>query len=100
MVKQVVASMATPFAAIRGLPAFYRMLNKPVPTTASPYVESSLRPLAAFQEVLVETGTEESGKAWLMEMARSLVKTFLRGFLSFLRSMAPPMSSPYRRNSS
>ncbi|CAK9060765.1 unnamed protein product [Durusdinium trenchii] len=42
MVKQVVA-MGTPFAAIRGIPAFYRMLNKPVPTKASPYVESSLR---------------------------------------------------------
>ena len=27
------------------------------------------RPLAAFQEVLKETGTEESGKAWLTEMA-------------------------------
>ena len=48
MVKQVVSSMATPFGAIRGLPAFYRMLNKPVPTTASPYVESSLRPLEAL----------------------------------------------------
>ncbi|CAK8998739.1 Conserved oligomeric Golgi complex subunit 2 (COG complex subunit 2) (Component of oligomeric Golgi complex 2) [Durusdinium trenchii] len=67
MVKQV--AMGTPFAAIRGIPAFYRMLNKPVPTKASPYVESSLRPLTAFRDVLVGSKiAEDFVRAWLKEM--------------------------------
>eukprot|EP00927_Polykrikos_kofoidii_P043495 TRINITY_DN37563_c2_g2_i1.p1 TRINITY_DN37563_c2_g2~~TRINITY_DN37563_c2_g2_i1.p1 ORF type:complete len:897 (-),score=192.13 TRINITY_DN37563_c2_g2_i1:72-2660(-) len=50
-VRQVAAAVAPQFAAIRGIPAFYRMLNKPLPTKASPYVDSALRPVWALREV-------------------------------------------------
>ncbi|CAK9060868.1 unnamed protein product [Durusdinium trenchii] len=77
MVKQVVAAMGTPFAAIRGIPAFYRMLNKPVPTKASPYVESSLRPLTAFRDVLVGSKiAEDFVRAWLKEMVDGAAQEF------------------------
>ena len=36
VVKHVTAAMVPEFAAIRGIPAFYRMLNKPVPKKATP----------------------------------------------------------------
>jgi len=46
------AAASTPqFAAIRGIPALYRMTNKPVPTRPSPYVESALKPILAFHEI-------------------------------------------------
>eukprot|EP00933_Yihiella_yeosuensis_P035548 TRINITY_DN29122_c0_g1_i1.p1 TRINITY_DN29122_c0_g1~~TRINITY_DN29122_c0_g1_i1.p1 ORF type:complete len:769 (-),score=185.93 TRINITY_DN29122_c0_g1_i1:141-2447(-) len=59
MRKHVVSAMVPQFAAIRGIPAFYRMLNKPIPTKASPYVESALRPLQAFHEISVAATSDE-----------------------------------------
>lgn len=78
MLKQVVAAMGTPFAAIRGIPAFYRMLNKPVPSKASPYVESSIRPLTAFREVLVNSiiSDQKIMNCWLQDMVEGAAEEF------------------------
>lgn len=54
MLQPVLAQAAAQFAAIRGIPAFYRMLNKPVPTKASPYVESAMRPLEALRQTALQ----------------------------------------------
>jgi len=51
--KQVAAAAAPQYAAIRGIPTRFRMLNKPLPTKASPYVESILRPAQALRESAV-----------------------------------------------
>lgn len=65
MVKQVMAAILPQFTAIRGIPAFYRMLNKPVPVKASPYVESALRPLQAFREVALLAASAAAVDTWL-----------------------------------
>ena len=78
MMKHVVSAMGTPFTAIRGIPAFYRMLNKPVPTKASPYVDSSIRPLTAFRDVLVNSAIRESEiiNRWLQSMVDGAAQEF------------------------
>eukprot|EP00928_Gymnodinium_smaydae_P047677 TRINITY_DN31830_c0_g1_i1.p1 TRINITY_DN31830_c0_g1~~TRINITY_DN31830_c0_g1_i1.p1 ORF type:complete len:845 (+),score=198.11 TRINITY_DN31830_c0_g1_i1:68-2602(+) len=55
-VRQVATAVAPQFAAIRGIPAFYRMLDKPLPTRASPYVESALRPIQALTQQATQAG--------------------------------------------
>lgn len=52
LTRSVIAAVMPQFAAIRGIPALYRMLNKPVPTKPSPYVESALRPINALKTCL------------------------------------------------
>ena len=44
-----------------------------VPTKASPYVESAIRPLTAFREVLVSSAISDQKimNDWLQEMVRS-----------------------------
>jgi len=78
VLKQVIAAILPQFAAIRGIPAFYRMLNKPVPTKASPYVESAIRPLTAFQDVLVSAamGGTAAASEWLSEIVDGASQEF------------------------
>ncbi|CAE8601806.1 unnamed protein product, partial [Polarella glacialis] len=77
MLTHVVAAMVPQFAAIRGIPAFYRMLNKPVPTKASPYVDSALRPLQAFREVAHGAGLAPAAVGcWLQEVVDGAAADF------------------------
>jgi len=55
LVKQVSSVVLPQFAAIRGIPAFYRMLNKPVPEVASPYVQAAMAPVEAFHKAAPAT---------------------------------------------
>jgi len=63
--QQVSAAAAAQFAAIRGIPAVYRMLNKPVPTKASPYVESALRPIQALRETAEQAAPGALAATWV-----------------------------------
>jgi len=65
MLRQVVAAACKEFGAIRGIPAFYRMLNKPVPTKATAYVDSALRPIQALREVSAKVAPDVAVKGWL-----------------------------------
>merc|ERR1712007_313869 len=64
IIQHVIAVVGQQFAAIRGIPAFYRMLNKPVPTKSSPYVNSALRPIMAFQTVAAQVAPVDTTTAW------------------------------------
>jgi len=65
MLRQVVSAACKEFGAIRGIPAFYRMLNKPVPTKATAYVDSALRPMKALMEVSAKVAPDLAVKGWL-----------------------------------
>lgn len=65
MLRQVAAATTPQFSSIRGIPAFYRMLNKPVPTKASPYVEPCMRPIEAFREVASQAAPPGAVKGWV-----------------------------------
>lgn len=68
--KQVTAAVVPQFGAIRGIPAFYRMLNKPLPTKASPYVESALKPIRALHDVASQNALPEADcKDWVRKAA-------------------------------
>lgn len=64
LVRAVVAAATPQFAAIKGIPALYRMLNKPVPTKPSPYVESSVQPIAALASALRGSSEPVALSAW------------------------------------
>merc|ERR1712151_528860 len=49
MLNWVTNAVAPQFTAIRTIPALYRMLNKPVPSKPSPYVESAMRPISELK---------------------------------------------------
>merc|ERR1711920_570160 len=67
MLRHVAAVTSPQFAAIRAIPAQYRMLNKPVPTKASPYVESSAGPIRAFQEAAARAAPAATVAAWVQK---------------------------------
>lgn len=50
VLRAVGAAVTPQFAAIRGIPALYRMLSKPVPANPSPYVDSAMRPILALRQ--------------------------------------------------
>lgn len=65
VLQQVAAAAAAQLAAIRGIPAFYRMLNKPVPTRASPYVESAVKPIQALRDATRCAAPAEAVAKWV-----------------------------------
>jgi len=65
LVQQVVSATNPQFASVRGIPAFYRMLNKPVPTKASPYVEAAIRPIRALREASLRIAPENVVAGWV-----------------------------------
>merc|ERR1712113_949272 len=67
---------APQFAAIRAIPAQYRMLNKPVPTKASPYVESAMGPIRAFRQAALEAAKPEVVTEWVKEAVDSAAVEF------------------------
>eukprot|EP00930_Biecheleria_cincta_P080537 TRINITY_DN6886_c0_g1_i3.p1 TRINITY_DN6886_c0_g1~~TRINITY_DN6886_c0_g1_i3.p1 ORF type:complete len:703 (+),score=193.70 TRINITY_DN6886_c0_g1_i3:141-2249(+) len=95
MLKQVVAVMAPQFAPIRNIPAFYRMLNKPVPTKASTYVEAALRPLQAFREVIAEAAIQSPKvvEEWLREAVDGAASEFTVQATQLLESTAQQEAS-------
>lgn len=76
IIQQVIAVVGQQFAAIRGIPAFYRMLNKPVPTKSSPYVNSALRPIMAFQTVAAQVAPVETTTAWVQRISDGAAAEF------------------------
>mmetsp|Transcript_95616 Transcript_95616/g.209106 ORF Transcript_95616/g.209106 Transcript_95616/m.209106 type:complete len:793 (-) Transcript_95616:28-2406(-) len=64
--KAVAAAVGPQFAAIRGIPALYRMLNKPVPTNPSPYVESAMRPILTLRTA-ASAAPAELVQTWTLE---------------------------------
>merc|ERR1719357_538901 len=52
MLQQVRSAALPQFAAIPGMPALYRMRNKPVPSQPSPYVDLALRPIIGLSEAV------------------------------------------------
>jgi len=76
IIQHVIAVLGQQFAAIRGIPAFYRMLNKPVPTKSSPYVNSALRPIMAFQTVAAQVAPAETTTAWVQRISDGAAAEF------------------------
>mmetsp|Transcript_43172 Transcript_43172/g.94124 ORF Transcript_43172/g.94124 Transcript_43172/m.94124 type:complete len:810 (-) Transcript_43172:148-2577(-) len=76
MIRHVTAAAAPQFTAIRGIPAVYRMLNKPVPTKASPYVDSALRPVQALHEVAAAVATSVAATRWARQAVDAAAKDF------------------------
>eukprot|EP00929_Paragymnodinium_shiwhaense_P064861 TRINITY_DN32567_c0_g1_i1.p1 TRINITY_DN32567_c0_g1~~TRINITY_DN32567_c0_g1_i1.p1 ORF type:complete len:847 (+),score=217.47 TRINITY_DN32567_c0_g1_i1:168-2543(+) len=76
VLKQVSAVVVPQFAAIRGIPAFYRMLNKPLPSKASPYVESALRPIQALKEEATKAAPEAATAGWVQKAIEAAAVEF------------------------
>merc|ERR1719262_108454 len=77
LVKQIDAAIAPQFAAIRGIPAVYRMTNKPVPTRASPYVESALKPVNNLHESSAPIVAPEVLSAWIVKVVDAAAEHFI-----------------------
>lgn len=77
LVKKVVSAIAPEFAAIRGIPAVYRMTNKPVPTRASPYVESALKPVNNLHESSAPIVAPEVLNAWIVKVVDAAAEHFI-----------------------
>jgi len=65
MLQPVTAQTTAQFAAIRSIPSFYRMLNKPVPTKASPYVDPAIRPVQALSEMALRVAPAPAVAGWV-----------------------------------
>eukprot|EP00406_Dinophysis_acuminata_P006390 CAMPEP_0179232170 /NCGR_PEP_ID=MMETSP0797-20121207/11722_1 /TAXON_ID=47934 /ORGANISM="Dinophysis acuminata, Strain DAEP01" /LENGTH=813 /DNA_ID=CAMNT_0020939283 /DNA_START=1 /DNA_END=2442 /DNA_ORIENTATION=- len=76
MLRQVTAATTPQFAAIRGIPAFYRMLNKPVPTKASPYVESAMRPIQALRDAAAQAAPPDATARWVQQAVDGAANEF------------------------
>lgn len=96
ILKEIGAAVAPQFAAIRGIPAFYRMLNKPVPTKASPYVDSALRPLQAFRQMAVGVAPAASVDGWVSAAVDAAAVEFGVQAAALLESMQQQEAS-FRR---
>merc|ERR1719191_1748626 len=77
VVKQTATAIAPQFAAIRGIPAVYRMTNKPIPTRASPYVESSLKPVVNLHESACSIVAPEVLNAWVVRVVDAASEHFV-----------------------
>lgn len=73
---QVMAVVAPQFGAIRGIPALYRMLNKPVPTKPSPYVESAMRPVFALCDATRAVAPSDAVAGWARSVADAAASEF------------------------
>lgn len=67
MLLQVGAAAAPQFSAIRSIPGLYRMLNKPVPSKPSQYVDAAMRPIVAFHELALQMTSEQDTIAWIRQ---------------------------------
>mmetsp|Transcript_52684 Transcript_52684/g.125873 ORF Transcript_52684/g.125873 Transcript_52684/m.125873 type:complete len:797 (-) Transcript_52684:36-2426(-) len=86
VVQQVSAVVLPQFAAIRGIPAFYRMLNKPVPEVASPYVPAAMAPIEAFQKTALGSAPQEVVKGWLSSIVDAVAVEFAQQSVQLLES--------------
>ncbi|CAK0814746.1 unnamed protein product [Prorocentrum cordatum] len=86
VVRHVAAAAAPEFAAIRGIPAFYRMLDKPVPRKATPYVESAMRPIQALREAAGEVAPAEVVAEWTRQAVDGAAAEFATQAAQLLES--------------
>jgi len=99
--KQVTAAVVPQFAAIGSIPAFYRMLNKPLPTKASPYVESALKPVRALHEVASQNSMPETDcRDWVRKSVDEAGVEFATQATHLLDSMRQQAASLARLNRS
>lgn len=65
MLQQLAKATTPEFAAIRGIPQLYRMLNKPVPTSPCLYVNSSMQPIQAFHVAAAVAAPRQTLTDWV-----------------------------------
>ena len=87
IIKQVSAVVVPQFAAIRAIPRSYRMLNKPVPEVASPYVQAATAPIEAFRAIAVQCAAEDVVRSWVSGVIEAVVVEFAQQSEQLVESM-------------
>lgn len=65
ILKQVSAAVAPQFASVKGIPALFRVVDRPVPSRASAYVEPAMRPIQALRDVAQDNAPPEVVAGWI-----------------------------------
>lgn len=68
---------STPFAAVKGVAATYRMTNRPPPTQASPFVATILRPLKEFDAEFTNRIPVQIGSTWKHQIIVTLTDRYV-----------------------
>jgi len=65
VLRQVAAAVAPQFASVKGIPALFRVVDRPVPSKASAYVEPAMRPIQALAQVARANAPADVVAGWV-----------------------------------
>ncbi|CEL97000.1 unnamed protein product [Vitrella brassicaformis CCMP3155] len=74
-------------AALRGIPAVYRMTNKPAPSRPSSYVEGVLKPLTSFADTSQTVVAKPLMSEWLGQAVEAIAMSYEQQVTSLMRTV-------------
>jgi hypothetical protein len=96
ILRQVAAAVTPQFASVKGIPALFRLAEKPVPSKASAYVEPAMRPIQALAEIGSGGAPAEVVAGWVQQAVDAAAVEFAAQATQLIESTQQQQASLQR----